>query len=361
MARPARIPRWFLETALVAIGANLLATSATTLTIDAMGGVSDFARESRVHELALLPWVRVLAYGLLTPAVLVYLWPIVGWLRAPASAQVPAWVQRRVVSAPLVVALLGFMGWVGSIVVFPLATLLRTGRWSPDLMSQQVLSPLVSGFLAATSTYLLVDLVFRRRVVPLVFPEGRLSDVPGALGAQRARPPRGLSRGGRVRAAVHALRPGARGGRPAARRHADRRRRPAARARERGVVRALPAPRHRAHDRARPHLHGAARRAGERAAPDPCGRPVGAGRGHGRRRGRRAGGRRERAGGRAARPRAHPAHLRPRGRSRRARPPARRRARAGRRAAHGHGAVLRSAATSRRSRRTRRRPRSSRR
>src|SRR5262249_5130610 len=94
---------------------------------------------------------------------------------------VPAWVQRRVVSAPLVVTLLGFAGWVGSIVVFPLATLLRTGRWSPDLMSQQVLSPLVSGFLAATCTYLLVDLVFRSQVVPEVFPDGRLSDVPGAF------------------------------------------------------------------------------------------------------------------------------------------------------------------------------------
>src|SRR4029077_16572081 len=163
--------------------------------------------------------------------------PIVGCLRAPAPGQVPAWVQRRVVSAPLVVALLGFTGWVSSIVVFPLATLLRTGRWSPDLMSQQVLSPLVSGFLAATSTYLLVDLVFRRQVVPLVFPEGRLSDVPGTLAlsvrgrpgpvaAQRRGPPRGLSRGGRVRTAVHPLRPGAGGGRAPACRHADRRRRP---------------------------------------------------------------------------------------------------------------------------------------
>src|SRR5262249_21532025 len=181
MARPARIPGWFLETALVAIGANLLASYTTGLTIDLIGGVSEFARESRVHELSLLPGVRLAGYGLLVPVIVSYLWPIVGWLRDPSSEPVPSWVQRRVVSAPLVVALLGFMGWLGSIVVFPAATLLRTGRWSPYLMSQQVLSPLVSGFLAATTTYLLVDLVFRRQVVPHVFPEGRLSDVPGAL------------------------------------------------------------------------------------------------------------------------------------------------------------------------------------
>src|SRR5262249_58875569 len=99
-----------------------------------------------VHERARVPWFRVIAYAVVAPAVIAYLWPIGRWLRAPAAGQVPAWVQRRVVSAPLVVTLLGFAGWVGSIVVFPLATLLRTGRWSPDLMSQQVLSPLVSGF-----------------------------------------------------------------------------------------------------------------------------------------------------------------------------------------------------------------------
>src|SRR5262249_7616907 len=68
-----------------------------------------------------------------------------------------------------------------SIAFFPLVTIARTGTWSLDLMSQQVLSPLVNGFLAAASTYLLVDLVFRRQVVPAVFPAGGVSDVPGAF------------------------------------------------------------------------------------------------------------------------------------------------------------------------------------
>jgi adenylate cyclase len=180
MTRPGLPPGWLVATALIAIAANLLAGYATNLTIEFMGGVSAFARESRRHELALLPWYRAVAYGVLVPALVAYLWPITRW--APARGEpVPAWVQRRVVSGPLVVAALGFAGWVGSIFVFPVTTLLRTGRWSPDLMSQQILSPLVNGFLAATCTYLLVDLVFRRRVVPHVFPDGRLADVPGAL------------------------------------------------------------------------------------------------------------------------------------------------------------------------------------
>src|SRR5262249_36866416 len=127
-----------------------------------------------------LPWYRLVAFSVLTPLIVAYLWPIVRWV--PATGEpVPAWVQRRVVSAPLVVAILGFAGWLGGVLLFPTMTVLRTGRWSADLMSQQILSPLVNGFLAATCIYLLVDLVFRRLVVPQVFPEGRLSEVPGAL------------------------------------------------------------------------------------------------------------------------------------------------------------------------------------
>ncbi len=174
------VPSWLVAAALIAVAANVLAGWAARLTIELMGGASEFARESRRHELALLVWWRFAAYGIGVPLVIGYLWPIVRWLRAP-TASAPVTVQRRVVSAPLVVALAGFAAWVGSLVFFPAATLLRTGTWSVDLMSQQILSPLVNGFLAATTTYLLVDLLFRRHVVPHVFPDGRLPEVPGAL------------------------------------------------------------------------------------------------------------------------------------------------------------------------------------
>ncbi len=180
MTRRGPVPGWLVATAAMAIAANLLAGYTTFLTIEFMGSVSEFARASRRHELALLHWYRTVAYGLLIPLVILYLWPITRW--APGRGEpAPGWVQRRVVSAPLVVAALGFAGWIGSIFVFPVVTVVRAGHWSTDLMSQQILSPLVNGFLAATCTYLLVDLVFRRRVVPAVFPDGRLSEVPGAL------------------------------------------------------------------------------------------------------------------------------------------------------------------------------------
>src|SRR5262249_61458422 len=58
---------------------------------------------------------------------------------------------------------------------------IQCGLWSHELASPRNVSPLVNGFLAVTTTYLLVDLIFRRQVVPRVFPEGRLTEVPGAL------------------------------------------------------------------------------------------------------------------------------------------------------------------------------------
>src|SRR5258705_6905530 len=48
-------------------------------------------------------------------------------------------------------------------------------------MSQQVLSPLVNGFLAATVSYLLVDWLFRAMVIPRVFPRGQVAHVSGSV------------------------------------------------------------------------------------------------------------------------------------------------------------------------------------
>lgn len=63
---------------------------------------------------------------------------------------------------------------------FPAVTVVLFGRWSPELMSQHILSPMINGFLAATASYFLLDRAFRRGVVPHVFPDGDLLRVAGA-------------------------------------------------------------------------------------------------------------------------------------------------------------------------------------
>src|SRR5947208_2521120 len=69
-----------------------------------------------------------------------------------------------------------FAPWCLSGVFFPAITIWHFGRWAPDLMSQQVLSPLVNGFLAATTSYLVLEWLFRSQIVPRVFPDGRIPD-----------------------------------------------------------------------------------------------------------------------------------------------------------------------------------------
>src|SRR5262249_58684173 len=101
--------------------------------------------------------------------------PLVACLRAGCRERAPLGVGRGVISAPLVVTLVGFGAGLGGLFVFPPLTVVRFGRWSPELMSQQVLSPLVNGFLAATTSYLFIEWVFRRMVVPRAFPVGRLT------------------------------------------------------------------------------------------------------------------------------------------------------------------------------------------
>jgi adenylate cyclase len=81
----------------------------------------------------------------------------------------------------LIVGLLGFAPWVVTNVYQICHTLYRFGRWSPELASQHVFSPLVAGFLASTTSYLVVEQIMRAQFVPRVFPEGGLTGVAGAL------------------------------------------------------------------------------------------------------------------------------------------------------------------------------------
>jgi adenylate cyclase len=187
MENRAPLPAWFPLVILATLAANALATWTTNVTIDLMSSPSEFARAARrLSERAILPYYQAVAFVAGSAIAVAYLWPIVAYFRAGCPRPAPLDVRRRVISAPLVVALVGFGGWVGGLLVFPPLTVLHFGRWSPELMSQQVLSPLVNGFLAATTAYLFIEWTFRRMVVPRVFPGGRLTEVSCtlALGVQ---------------------------------------------------------------------------------------------------------------------------------------------------------------------------------
>jgi len=181
MNRREAVPQWVLLGALIALAANLLAGAMTAVTIDLMRSRSEFAAAVRDHDLSLIHYYEALVYPLATLAIGLYVWPIIRHFRCdPDQAATPI-VERRTVNAPLVIAGIGFLPWLLSAVGFPIATLIEFGHWAPELASQQVVSPLVNGFLAAAVIYLVLDWLFRAMVVPRIFPGGRLAEVPGSI------------------------------------------------------------------------------------------------------------------------------------------------------------------------------------
>ena len=175
-----RIPAWLVVVALIVLLANALATLATTGTIELMRGMSDFASAVRKRDLMLLDGYLVAATLVEGTVVIAYLLPLVRYFAGDLRGASPV-VRRRAINAPAAIGLIGFAPWLASAFFFPAVTLVHFGRWSGELMSQQVLSPLVNGFLAATTSYLLVDLVFQRMVKPRVFPDGDLMQVDGSI------------------------------------------------------------------------------------------------------------------------------------------------------------------------------------
>ncbi len=165
---------------------NALAVYASRMTTELMRGVTEFAETVRARDVAIVDVYTPVMFVLLPVVFVIWMWPIFSYLGRTEGHQPTEAVKRRTLSAPLVVALFGFAPWLLAVFLFPVLTVIQFGHWHPDLVSQHILSPLVGGFLAATSTYLLVDWYFRRAIIPRVFPDGRLRATTGAtaLGVQ---------------------------------------------------------------------------------------------------------------------------------------------------------------------------------
>ena len=179
-------PAWFWLAFAVCLAANRVASFSAEQSVALMSRVSDFAEVVRAHNTRLMPWWQCVVY----PAVIVFIYayslPLFRFFAAGRGAAADEEVRRRAVSAPLVYALGGFLGWVAGVPLFIGVTIGAFGRWSPELASQHVLSPIINGFLAATISYFLVDRIYRSAVYPRVFPDGGLALVPGtfALGVR---------------------------------------------------------------------------------------------------------------------------------------------------------------------------------
>jgi adenylate cyclase len=172
---------WLSVGIAVTLATHIMGIAMSGVTVDLMRGTTDFANVVLEHDRTYYPLFRAITFPGTTLAMLAYAWPLVRHSLAGYPAPVPPLVQRRTLGLPLVVALLSFGAWIGGIVFFVSLTLHRFGRWGPELVSQHVFSPLVAGFLASTTSYLLLEGIVRARIVPRVFPDGRIRIGPSAL------------------------------------------------------------------------------------------------------------------------------------------------------------------------------------
>ncbi len=174
-------PLWFWLSFAIAMGANRVAGIAAEESIVLMSRVSLFAEEVRANNLHYVMWWSAVAYPSVIVFLYVYLRPVLSWFEAGCPQPATVVVQRRVVSAPLMYAVSGFLAWIMGIPLFIGITIGAKGRWSPELASQHIFTPMINGFLAATISYFIVDLIYRSMVYPRVFPEGGMTRVPGAF------------------------------------------------------------------------------------------------------------------------------------------------------------------------------------
>ncbi len=174
-------PVWFWLVMVICVAANRIASYSAAASIALMSDVSDFAVAVRADGVPyVLPW-QAAVYPVVTFSLVFYVRPIVRWFRDGCVQPPSLLVRRRALSSPVVFAVGGFCGWLLGVPYWIGLTLAHFGRWTPELASQHVLSPLVNGYLAATISYFLVDRVFRSSVYPKVFPDGRLAETSGAV------------------------------------------------------------------------------------------------------------------------------------------------------------------------------------
>ena len=174
-------PMWFWLSFAVAMAANRVAGVTAEESIALMSRVSVFAEKVRAYNLHYVMYWQGLAYPSVIGFLYWYLRPVLSWFEGGCPHPAPPLVQRRVVSAPLMYALSGFLAWVAGMPLFIGITLGAFGEWRAELASQHIFTPLINGYLAATITYFIVDRIYRNAVYPKVFPEGGLAAVRGVF------------------------------------------------------------------------------------------------------------------------------------------------------------------------------------
>jgi adenylate cyclase len=128
----------------------------------------------------------VIVYNLLFYPAAIALWvlacrPLLRALRQGAGPAHPADLQRRLINLPWTGSLIAAVAWFACIPVFLGSLYMADDHLDSRLWSHLPISFLVSGFIAVTHSFFLVELATQRLLFPLFFEESRPAQTPGAF------------------------------------------------------------------------------------------------------------------------------------------------------------------------------------
>lgn len=168
--------------AVVFMGVALLANFITVMSGNFLNDLVYLEAEQafyRQNVEGLTTWILPITFAIPSVFILIYLFPLLK--RSSPTGPLENLVKRRLLNAPLIVASIGIMGWVTSILF------MFYGMWKNEVMGSLyfffsgITNPLILGGFCFVLSYYLLEALNRRFFIPKIFPEGQLEKCEGAI------------------------------------------------------------------------------------------------------------------------------------------------------------------------------------
>ncbi len=163
---------------LIALGAHVLGIALSQAISGVLMPGTSQAEAARAYLGSVRPWFNAFVFPLATVASLAILLPLIEREWRGRGDTDDSRLRRAVLLAPRRLALIGFLPWLASMVVYPLLVhfdCVQCGGFGGDLASPYVITPFMSGALASITSYLGCEWVLRSQVSPRLFPEGNIA------------------------------------------------------------------------------------------------------------------------------------------------------------------------------------------
>jgi serine phosphatase RsbU (regulator of sigma subunit) len=161
---------------IVLLVANLIAVACMSLLYPLIRTEADM--ESSVQALEGFGWLMLLTFVIPIVIATIYSRPF----HRPLEIKDPSALQkRRALNAPLVMSLIGVIGWITAILILFPAALINGVTLHLDTVFRYALDMLFAGSMVFVITYFFLEAINRRYFILRYFADGKLSECDGAI------------------------------------------------------------------------------------------------------------------------------------------------------------------------------------